>query len=593
MEQRIHGKIEGVRQSLLTRMEMLYDCAAGRDRFAAPELFQALAEFTQAIGREISVYIDRSGTVRNVSIGSADSAELPAMRLVRNENRLCGIRCIHTHPNGNPALSEPDLGALERAKLDAIAAVGVRDGLPNGICCAVLTGETDGGRMTCHVFGPVPVYAIDHTAWLGAIARADDNMRAQTGEAVDVGRERAFLVGVETGKERYDSLRELAELADTAGAEVVGTETQRRDTPDNAFYIGRGKAEELVKTGTAQNVGLFIFDDELSAVQIRNLELLLGARVIDRTALILDIFAGRATSREGKLQVELAQLKYRLPRLIGQGQSLSRLGGGIGTRGPGEKKLESDRRRIRRQIFELETEIDNIAKQRAMRRTRREKNAETVIALVGYTNAGKSTLLNALSGSNVLAEDKLFATLDPVTRQVALPNGGQALFTDTVGFIDKLPHDLVKAFRSTLEETLEADIILHVIDAASPNAFEQTKVVETVLDELGVKDTPIIKVYNKSDALEGEPPLNETDSLTISALNGAGLTELLERVEREMDGAKRNAEFYVPYHRGDVDAFLRRAGRVTDESHGDDGWTLRVFADSATIGAARKMLEGR
>ncbi len=571
-------------------MESLYDCTAGRDRFAAPELLTALADYTEQIGREISVYIDRSGAIRDVSIGDADSAELPAMRLLRNERRLAGVRCLHTHPNGNPHLSEPDLGALERGKLDAMAALGVRDGLPTGLCCAVLTGASEGGRLAHRLFGPVPVYAIDHAVWLEAIAEADGALRGDAVEVVESGRERAFLVGVETGNERYDSLQELAELADTAGADVVGRESQRRNTPDNAFYIGRGKAEELVKVATAQNVGLFIFDDELSAVQIRNLEQLLGARVIDRTALILDIFAGRATSREGKLQVELAQLKYRLPRLIGQGQTLSRLGGGIGTRGPGEKKLETDRRRIRRQIYELECEIDKMAKQRALRRTRREKNDESVVALVGYTNAGKSTLLNALSGSDVLAEDKLFATLDPVTRQVALPNSGQALFTDTVGFIDKLPHDLVKAFRSTLEETLEADIILHVIDAASPNAIEQARVVETVLDELGVKDSPIIKVYNKSDALGGEAELHEAGSLTISALTGEGLTELLERVERELDDGRREATFAIPYHRGDVAAYLRRAARILDEAHEEQGWALRVSADAATLGAATKML---
>ena len=251
------------------------------------------------------------------------------------------------------------------------------------------------------------------------------------------------------------------------------------------FYVGKGKAEELARLSAEQEVDLFIFNDELSAPQIRNLEEILGARVIDRTALILDIFASRATTREGRLQVELAQLNYRLPRLTGQGQSLSRLGGGIGTRGPGEKKLETDRRRIRRRIYELQCELEEVAKQRALRRSRREKNALPVVAIVGYTNAGKSTLLNLLSNSDVLAEDKLFATLDPVTRKIALPEGGEVLLTDTVGFIEKLPHDLVDAFRSTLEEAAYADVILHVVDCANPNMREQMATVESVLDSIG------------------------------------------------------------------------------------------------------------
>ena len=320
----------------------------------------------------------------------------------------------------------------------------------------------------------------------------------------------------------YDTLAELGELARTAGANVVGRFTQKKAGADNVTYIGSGKAEELSLKGSELEADLFIFDDELTAVQSRNLEEILGARVIDRTALILDIFAQRATSREGKLQVELAQQKYRLPRLLGQGTVLSRLGGGIGTRGPGEKKLEIDRRRIKRRIFELSEELGEIEKQRSLRRARREKNSTPVVALVGYTNAGKSTLLNALTDASVLAEDMLFATLDPVVRQAELPNGTEVLISDTVGFINKLPHDLVEAFRSTLEEAANADIILHVVDRSSPYYESQMAVVEDVLSKLGALDIPRINVYNKCD-LTGERTPN--DGVFISAAKGTGIDE--------------------------------------------------------------------
>ena len=265
--------------------------------------------------------------------------------------------------------------------------------------------------------------------------------------------------------EGYDTLRELADLAETAGALVVDSVRVRRRPIDNATYIGSGKAEELSLRGSELEADLFIFDDELSAIQLRSLEQILEARVIDRTTLILDIFASRATSREGKLQVELAQMRYMLPRLLGQGTSLSRLGGGIGTRGPGEKKLEIDRRRIRRRVFELENELSEIEKQRGLRRENRKANRIPLVALVGYTNAGKSTMLNALTNSDVYAANQLFATLDPVVRQIALDGGTEALISDTVGFINKLPHDLVSAFKSTLEEVSNADLIIHVVDA--------------------------------------------------------------------------------------------------------------------------------
>ena len=348
--------------------------------------------------------------------------------------------------------------------------------------------------------------------------------------------ETALLVGLETGNSSWDldaSLQELAQLAETAGVEVKGVVRQKRDRPDAALFIGQGKVKELALLRQQMDANVIIFDDELTPVQQRNLELSLGVKIIDRTALILDIFAQRAHSREGKLQVELAQMRYRLPRLSGKGTELSRLGGGIGTRGPGETKLEVDRRRVRTRINDIEKELALVLQQRQQQRQRRKDNEVPLIALVGYTNAGKSTLLNALTDAGVLAENKLFATLDPTTRSVTLPDGETILFSDTVGFIQKLPHQLVAAFRATLEEVVEADLLLHVVDASHSQREAQEQAVYEVLKELKVAEKPMLLVFNKADRMEaGEPAVVERllrrgDAFLVSALQKTGLEELL------------------------------------------------------------------
>ena len=336
---------------------------------------------------------------------------------------------------------------------------------------------------------------------------------------------------------------------------------------------------------------LFIFDDELSAIQLRSLEEILGARVIDRTTLILDIFAARATSREGKLQVELAQMRYRLPRLLGQGQVLSRLGGGIGTRGPGEKKLEIDRRRIRRRIYELETELSEIEKQRGLRRESRKANRIPLVALVGYTNAGKSTLLNRLTNSDVLAEDMLFATLDPVVRQITLPGGTEALLSDTVGFINKLPHDLVKAFKSTLEEVSAADLILHVIDYSSPYHEKQMQVVDEVLAGLDAADIPTIRVFNKIDKATEPVPSQSGEQLCISAKQGHGIDALFSMIEQALNSARQEIEIIVPYSKYEAVSFIRERGMLLEEEHLDIGTRIKARLDSADIGQLKKIID--
>nr|WP_232356956.1 GTPase HflX [Thermoactinomyces sp. CICC 24226] len=352
------------------------------------------------------------------------------------------------------------------------------------------------------------------------------------------GKEKAILVGCGTKKQEWSlrsTLEELKSLAETAQAVPVSQVLQFRDRIDPAWYIGRGKAEEIARMVEENEADLVIFDQELSPAQLRNLEGLMPCKVIDRTQLILDIFAQRARTKEGKIQVELAQLKYLLPRLAGKGKEMSRLGGGIGTRGPGEKKLETDRRHIRRQISVLTKQLEEIKKHRRLHQERRKKNGIPQVALVGYTNAGKSTLLNQLTGAGVLSENRLFATLDPTSRQLVLPSGKEVILTDTVGFIRQLPHHLIAAFRSTLEQVKEADLLLHVVDASHPEAEEQVEAVEQVLADLNAADIPVLMVWNKADRLERELPEGwDPDHLMISAFNEQDLDRLKARVEQAL-----------------------------------------------------------
>ncbi len=584
---KVNGNIQGIRDTLLERIALLYDMRQGTDEFASRELVAELAALTGMLGREISVYIGRDGRIADVSVGDGAKVSMPNMRLVRNEERLCGVRCIHTHPNGDGRLSGVDLGTLRSMRLDSMAAIGVReDGEPTTVYAAYLGEADEAGERGALVYGPMRPYKLPQRLLIKEIYVADDRLKSATVEADGSRPERAILVGLENS-EPYDTLAELGELAKTAGARVVGKFTQKKAGADNATYIGSGKAEELSLKGSELGAELFIFDDELTAVQARNLEEILGARVIDRTALILDIFAQRATSHEGKLQVELAQQKYRLPRLLGQGNVLSRLGGGIGTRGPGEKKLEIDRRRIKRRIFELSEELGEIEKQRSLRRSRREKNSTPVVALVGYTNAGKSTLLNALTNASVLAEDMLFATLDPVVRQAELPGGTEILLSDTVGFINKLPHDLVEAFRSTLEEAANADLILHVVDRSSSYYESQMAVVDDVLTKLGAADIPRINVYNKCDLTEQRTP---KDGVFISAANGTGIGELLFEIERSVNSGRLEVELVVPYDRYEAMSVVRSEGRILSEDHQGDGTHLKIQIDEAALWRLKRML---
>ena len=589
MEKKIHGNIAGIRDTILDDMLLLYDETQPSGVFASYALLEKMAAFTGRIGREISVYLSRSGAVADVSVGDATTVSMPDMRLVRNIDRLAGVRCIHTHPNGSGYLSDVDLGTLNSMRLDAMAAVGVRDGLPTSVYVAFV-GEMEGEERRPLIYGPMRADRLPQDALLNALIEADNRLKAPAYAVTASEPERAVLVGIDND-DGYDTLEELKALADTAGVNVVHIERQRKRPIDNGTYIGSGKADELRLIGSATEADVFIFDDELTAIQIRNLESILGAPVIDRTMLILDIFATRATTREGKLQVELSQLKYRLPRLLGVGVAMSRQGAsGVGMRGPGEKKLEIDRRRIRRRIFELEQELKEIEKQRSVRRSVREKSEVPIVALVGYTNAGKSTLLNVLSESDVLAEDKLFATLDPVVRSITLPNGTPCLLSDTVGFINKLPHELVEAFKSTLEEVRNADLILHVVDASCPYYEVQMRVTEQVLESLGAADTPVIEVYNKCDLNTAIPHTRER-AVAISAKTGMGIDALSAAIETELNRTQQRVELVIPYDKYNAIRVLHEIGTILSESHEADGTHIVAMLEQSKLYRLKNALE--
>ncbi|NLJ41331.1 MAG: GTPase HflX [Clostridiales bacterium] len=580
----IQGNIEGLSKTVIAELESLFDKKVPGDAFCTPELVEILCRISSMVNREISLYIGRKGNILDVSVGKLDQVSLPHMSLRRSETRLSGIRCIHTHPGGNGMLSGVDLNALTSMRLDSIAAIGIDKGAYiDGYAAFVKPLER--GEST-DLVGPLSIDEFCSKALMEIIYERDKLIQhpKEIETAVDE-RERVILVGLDTSGMGADPLEELEELAHTAGAQVLHKITQNKRTPDSATYIGKGKAEELSLLCRADDINLIIFDDELTPTQIRNLENVTGIRIIDRTALILDIFAGRAVSREGKLQVELAQLKYRLPRLTGMGIMLSRLGGGIGTRGPGETQLETDRRHIRRRIREVELELAKVGDRRQALRERREKGHIPTVALVGYTNAGKSSLLNALTGSSVFVEDKLFATLDPVSRGTVLRNGWEALLIDTVGFINKLPHDLVEAFKSTLEEAVYADLLLHVVDASSSDLMEQMTVVEDLLISLGCEQT-IITVYNKMDLLEEHEhtlPVKKP-VVYVSAVNKTGLDGLIEAISDNLPYKRNRVELLIPYTEGKIVSQIYDEAQVINEEYREDGIYLYAEMNLSSYG---------
>lgn len=506
-------------------------------------------------GRQVGALVDRVGRVQYVTVGDAFSVEMPDFKRVRGgAGRFRGLRCVLTHLRDEP-LTRDNLTDLALLRLDAMVAVRVDDeGLPALAEYAAMRPADDSGETT-RSYPPLPPSRIDFDfpEWIETL----EDSFATSLQGIDTGAdgERAVLVSFSSGRD-FDAderLEEMLELTRTAGLNVVDVVKQRRSRPDPRYVIGKGKIRDLVVRAWQLGASLVVFDCNLTPAQIRHITDLVEERIVDRTQLILDIFAQHARTKEGRLQVELAQLKYRLPRLSGHGESMSRLEGGIGGRGPGEAKLEVDRRRVRERISKLGKDLKTVSKQRATRRARRNREALPVLSIVGYTNAGKSTLLNRLTQSEVLTENKLFATLDPSSRRLRFPREREVIVTDTVGFIRDLPPDLVAGFRATLEEIEDADVLLHVADISSPAVERHIESVRKIIEELGLNGRPECLVLNKCDRLpadEAERIARQLGGIPVSAKNRTGLEAMLEIVE----------PLAFPDHSDADDAFASSAG---------------------------------
>jgi GTP-binding protein HflX len=537
--QDVLGNTLGLKPSQLHALRRTYRRRVDARSVVSPELARHLCEVSAETNRQIGVLLDRKGDVHSVIVGDARKLELPDVGRGRaGESRLRGLRLVHTHLDGEP-LSRDDHTDLALLRLDLVAALEVLEGgLPGKVHFAHLLPENAQGAMWKDETA-ASVHELDYDALGGPLALEEEFARARSLRRTG-GAERAILVGF-GGKTRgraeaEASLEELRELARTAGVEILEATLQLRREFDPRYLIGKGKLEDVVLRSMQRMATMIVFDAELSPSQARHIAEATSLKILDRTQLILDIFAQRAQSSDGKLQVELAQLKYLYPRLVGRDDSLSRLAGGIGGRGPGETKLEIDRRRVRDRITALERRIEALGESRHLRRKQRNDRGLPVLSIVGYTNAGKSTLLNALTGSEVLAEDKLFATLDPTSRRLRFPRDREVIITDTVGFIRDLPPDLVNAFRATLEELRDADLLLHVVDASDPRHDEQVAAVDRILGDLGLAEKPRVLVMNKVDRLppgEGAALAHRAaDAVAISAATRDGIPDLLHACDR-------------------------------------------------------------
>lgn len=584
----INGNISGLKDYVLENLEKIYEKKIEKGKILDEETANYISEISNKINREINIAIDRNGNVIDISIGDSSTVNLPLIPVY--DKKLSGVRIVHTHPGGNPHLSSVDVSALIKLKLDCIVSIGVSD---NGITgyevaiCSIVNDELSYDRT--------PLTDLNSFDYLDEIKEVEELLRKR--EIKEDDSEYAILVGID--EEKY--LDELEELAYACDVKVVGKFFQKRKKVDPVFLIGSGKVQELSLVRQIRKANLIIFDEELSGLQLKMLEEFTGCKVIDRTTLILEIFARRARTREAKLQVELAQLKYRANRLIGFGITMSRLGGGVGTKGPGEKKLEIDRRIIKKNITYLKNELEAVKKIRATQREKREDSGMPKVSLVGYTNVGKSTLRNILvdlypSDKNlkkeeVLSKDMLFATLDTTTRTIALKDKRVISLTDTVGFIQKLPHDLIESFKSTLEEVIFSDLILHVADLASEDIFEQIEAVENVLTELKCLDKVKILVLNKIDkAIEEkgqdivDERINEIKEkypnyhiIVTSAVTQENLGKLIDLIQEYLPMTSYNCKVLIPYSNTDLVAMLHRNAIVKSEEYVDNGILIEVI----------------
>lgn len=559
---KVFGKLNGLKKQQILRLEKLYRKKVPPVQVISVELAELIAEISHEINREIALIINRRGQIVNINIGDFDRVNIENLKHIReSKSRLCGLRCIHTHPCGDSTLSNADLTVLSLHRFDAIASIGVdssgkfskKHGETIKFADSIQIGVLSEKQDSYNILEPSTLRKAAEINFIEFLEEIEKEFSHNSKIITVDEKEKAILVSLQTDyiSESYakESVSELEQLADTAGAKVLDTLYQKRRSPDSSTYIGSGKAKELALMVQERGANIVIVDAELSANQQKTLESILRVKTIDRTELILDIFAQRARTKEGKLQVELAQMKYLYPRLVGAGLSLSRqggggTGGGIATRGPGETKLETDRRRIKDRISILEKEVEEIKNHRNQQRKLREANNIPVVSIVGYTNTGKSTLLNALSNSDVLAENKLFATLDPTSRRIKLPEMTDILLVDTVGFIQKLPTALIKAFRATLEEVTQSDVILHVIDPVHPNCQEHIETVYDILAQLKADDKPIITVINKIDLLNDqiipEQYINHLPNpVKISALHRRQFKDLLLKIEEVIQNLEK------------------------------------------------------
>jgi len=541
----LYGNITGLKSHQIKRLEGIYRRKTPPDRLITPELARYLTELSREIKRQIGIIVDRKGFIALTIVGDEKEIVIPALAgYPLGRKALRGVRCIHTHLKNEP-LSDDDLTDLALLRLDIMAAIGVgEDGLPLDIHTAHLSALA-GEKKPCDVMPSAPFYGFNLN--MGEFVRSleEEIGRAQILDVSDR-RERAILVSVSTKpkEEQLDYLSELKALAETSNVVPLDTIWQRPKELSPRYLMGKGKIKELIIRALGKRATLIIFYQELTPTQIRELGEITELKVIDRTQLILDIFAQRAHSRDGKVQVELAQLKYRLTKLTGKGEALSRLAGGIGGTGPGETKLEVDRRRVTDRIMQLEKELKNLSRGRVERRRKRAKSEIPIISIVGYTNAGKSTLLNTLTKSSTLVEDKLFATLDTASRRLRFPREKDTIVTDTVGFIRNLPVDLKKAFRSTLEEMTDADLLLHIVDISNPHFEMHMETVEKLLLEIGLSHIPTVLVFNKADLVD---PLianlsSRYNAVLVSAQNSSTLGKLLAVIEQKLWGKMAKEE---------------------------------------------------
>jgi len=562
----VHGFTRGLKHNQLRRIEKLGTRRVAQDTIVSPELARQMSEISHETNRQVGVLINRKGQVEYVMVGTAKQIELPDFGRSRvSEDRFRGLRCVHTHLLGEK-LTQDDLTDLALLRLDLMSIIQVdrSNGLPGMVHSAHLvptgagTLETEAASLPYEFLEPNIPSQID-TNFAVLIKSLEDEMARVrlTARTRQTGRDRAILVRVTTGDtdDAAESLAELNELATSADVVVLDTIIQRRPQIDPKTVLGKGKLEELLIRSMRLGADMLVFDAELSPAQVRSLNEATDLKVIDRPQMILDIFAQRAQSREGKLQVELAQLKYLLPRLVvGQDSAFSRLAGGIGGRGPGETKLETDRRRVRDRIAQLERQVDNLGRQRQERRKTRVQKQLPIISLVGYTNAGKSTLLNALTQSDVYVEKQMFATLDPTSRRLRLPYDRVVIINDTVGFIRDLPATLVSAFRATLEEIADSGLLIHVVDASNPRVTQQIASVNTILGDLNFNQIPQLIVLNKRDLLASEDVAllsrqieldSGVPSVAISAIRRDSLRDMLEMVGEMLSLPDTQAELPI------------------------------------------------